>query len=295
MRFYTYSIYNRYRCFIQFSCEWQYMIGTYWRQHACKVWYCIWLLLRGDEVTNISRQKWFSCTAMPSILSPSDVMQKGLGYIGIGREQQAKMSLKVKVEDFKAHYGSSPLVIANIWYDLCHTSIEEAHLDEKETYEKGFKQYMLAHFHLWSYPKNVNLMKTRFNICMRYLEGKELWYWPKKIGALKNKKIVWSSDLRVMKLPSLPFPLMVWTIGVGRRNTQLSTKTPIFTTTSIIPVVSSMRLGSWSMSPRLLGSRGQSGAGRVIMMSFDKMDWKKKWSRCRAKWAWLIGATKWEK
>ena len=67
---------------------------------------------------------------MPSILSPSDVMQKGLGYIGIGREQQAKMSLKVKVEDFKAHYGSSPLVIANIWYDLCHTSIEEAHLEK---------------------------------------------------------------------------------------------------------------------------------------------------------------------
>ena len=84
--------------------------------------------------------------AMPSILSPSDVMQKGLGYIGIGREQQAKMSLKVKVEDFKAHYGSSPLVIADIWHDLCHTSIEEARLEEKETSEKGFKRYMIALF-----------------------------------------------------------------------------------------------------------------------------------------------------
>jgi hypothetical protein len=122
-------------------------------------------------------------------------MQKGLGYIGIGREQQAKMSHKAKAEDFKAHYGSSPLVIADIWNDLCHTSIEGARLEEKETSEKGFKRYMLAHFHLWSYPKNVNLMKTRFKICKRYLEGKELWYWPTKIGALKDKKIVWSSDL----------------------------------------------------------------------------------------------------
>jgi hypothetical protein len=101
---------------------------------------------------------------MPSILSPSDVMQKGLGYIGIGRGQQAKMSLKAKVEDFKAHYGSSPLVIADIWHDLCHNSIEAARLEEKETSEKGFKRYMLSHFYLWSYPKNVNLMKTRQNL-----------------------------------------------------------------------------------------------------------------------------------
>jgi hypothetical protein len=77
--------------------------------------------LSDNGAPNISLQKRFSSTAMPSILSPSDVMQKGLGYIGIGQEQQAKMSLKVKVEDFKAHYGSSPLVIADIWHDLCHT------------------------------------------------------------------------------------------------------------------------------------------------------------------------------
>jgi len=130
------------------------------------------------------------------LLSPSDVMKKGLGYIGIGREQQAKLSLKAKVDDFKAHYGSSPLVIADIWHDLCHTSVAEARLEEKEKSERGFKRYMLAHFHLWCYPKNINLMKTRFHICRRYLEGKELWHWPKKIGALKYKKIVWSPDLQ---------------------------------------------------------------------------------------------------
>lgn len=30
---------------------------------------------------------------------------------------------------------------------------------------------------------------------MRYLEGKELWYWPKKIRALKAEKIKWHKDL----------------------------------------------------------------------------------------------------
>jgi hypothetical protein len=69
-------------------------------------------------------------------------MKKGLGYIGIGRKQQAKMSVKAKVEEFKAHYGFSPLVIADIWHDLCNTSIKEARLEEKETHEKGFKRYI---------------------------------------------------------------------------------------------------------------------------------------------------------
>jgi hypothetical protein len=95
------------------------------------------------------------------------------------------------LKDFKAHYGSlplgSPLFISNICHDLCHNSIKEARLEEKETSEKGIKWYMLAHFHLWSYPKNVNLMSTWFKICKHYLEGKELWYRPLKIGGLKDK------------------------------------------------------------------------------------------------------------
>jgi hypothetical protein len=142
----------------------------------------------------VSRRRLVIAT-MSSILSPIDVMGMGLAYIGVSREQQAKMSAHNMVEDFNAHFGSSPLVIASIWYDLCHTSIPEAQLEEKEKTEKGFKRYMIAHFFLWAYPKNANLTKTRFKICRRYLEGNELWYWPTKIGALKATKIVWSQDL----------------------------------------------------------------------------------------------------
>ena len=76
---------------------------------------------------------------MPSILSPIDVMRMGLGYVGIDQEQQAKMSVQDKVDKFKAHFGSPPLVITSMWHDLCHTSIQEAQLEEKEMSEKGFK------------------------------------------------------------------------------------------------------------------------------------------------------------
>jgi predicted GIY-YIG superfamily endonuclease len=102
---------------------------------------------------------------MSSILSPLDVMTRGLGYIGISQEEQARMLDHDKVEDFKAHNGSSPLVIAAIWHDLQDTSIKEAKLEKEEKSVKGFKWFMIAHFFLWTYPKNVNLMKTRFKIC----------------------------------------------------------------------------------------------------------------------------------
>ena len=47
----------------------------------------------------------------------------------------------------------------------------------------------------WTYPKNVKLVKSQFKICLRYLQSDDLWYWPKKIHALKEKKIVWPADL----------------------------------------------------------------------------------------------------
>lgn len=71
------------------------------------------------------------------LLSSLDVLQKGLCYVGIGREKQARLSYDRKVKKFsRKHYGSSPLDVADIWYDLCHTSIEEARLSEKEKSER---------------------------------------------------------------------------------------------------------------------------------------------------------------
>ena len=131
-------------------------------------------------------------------------MKRGLGYLGIGQEQQARLSHQEKVSKLKMHYGSLPLVIANIWFDLSHTKIKEAYLEEKEKSENGFKQFMIAHFFLWMYPKNVKLVRSWFNICLHYLQGSKLWCWSKKIAALKEKKIVWSSDLYSNDMAIIP-------------------------------------------------------------------------------------------
>ena len=72
-----------------------------------------------------------------------------------------------KDEVFHKHYGSSPLVLANIWYDLALTDITEARLNENEKSEKGFFKFLVANHFLWAYSKNSDLIASCFNICKR--------------------------------------------------------------------------------------------------------------------------------
>jgi hypothetical protein len=79
---------------------------------------------------------------MSSYLSPSDVLRKGLCYVGVEHKKQAKMSEQRKEELFHMHFGSFPLVIASIWFDLCSTRIRKARLEKKEMTESGFIHFM---------------------------------------------------------------------------------------------------------------------------------------------------------
>jgi hypothetical protein len=79
---------------------------------------------------------------MSSYLSPSDALRKGLCYVGVEHKRQAKMSEWRKEELFHVHFGSFPLVIASIWFDLCSTRIRKARLEKKEMTESGFIHFM---------------------------------------------------------------------------------------------------------------------------------------------------------
>ena len=98
-------------------------------------------------------------------------------------------------KQFRRHYGSSPSDLATMWYDLTTTNIPAAKLNEKENSEKGFKMFMVAHFFLWTYPKNSSLLASRFGMCERVSRGAPLWKWIMKIAALKEKKIKWDGRL----------------------------------------------------------------------------------------------------
>ena len=129
------------------------------------------------------------------ILSTQDVMSIGLNAVGVSFAKQENMSDYAMTVSFRKHYGSSPLDVANIWYDLTVTDIPGAALSAEENTERGFVMFMMAHHFLWTYPRNAVLFASRFGTNEKYASGKHLWKWVAKIAALKSKKIVWDDSL----------------------------------------------------------------------------------------------------
>ena len=99
------------------------------------------------------------------ILSPEAARELGLELIA-GIDPKGKSS-KWQEEEFHAHYGSSSLVIATQWFDLCCTDNPAAKLSPEEISTKGFKCFVMAHFFLWQNPKNARTFGSRFGVCER--------------------------------------------------------------------------------------------------------------------------------
>jgi DDE superfamily endonuclease len=129
------------------------------------------------------------------LLSPTDVRNKGLKCLNSSSAAARQTTSAAANTEFHKHFGSSPLDLADMWYDLNTTDIPGAQLEEKDKSENGFKMFMAAHHFLWTYPKNAELLASRFGICERYSRGDPLWMWIKKIAALQAKKILWDNSL----------------------------------------------------------------------------------------------------
>jgi hypothetical protein len=122
------------------------------------------------------------------ILSVNDVLQRGLQYLRI--DDEGKLSQNRRVEEFHKHYGSEPLVVANVWYDL--TVFHK--LSDKQQ-RRGMHTFMMAAFFLWCYPKNANVLASRFDVSPCYARGERIWVWVEMIAGLKAKVIKWPSEL----------------------------------------------------------------------------------------------------
>jgi hypothetical protein len=89
----------------------------------------------------------------------------------------------------------SSWLLLSMWYDTIHTDISAARIDEKEQSDAGFRMFLVAHFFLWTYPKNAQLIVSCFRICEKYSRGRHLWKWIERIAALKALKIKWDPRL----------------------------------------------------------------------------------------------------
>jgi hypothetical protein len=81
--------------------------------------------------------------ALMMFLSPQQVLTFALDC---ANAKHGRWSEKTKILEFQRHYGSSPIDIADIWYDLVHDGGKylpnELQLKAKEKDEKGFRQYI---------------------------------------------------------------------------------------------------------------------------------------------------------
>ena len=114
--------------------------------------------------------------------SIQDTLSIGLDACGIDVHTQESMPDDALWETFCKHYGSSALVLAEMWYDLTVTTIVAAALSPDKDCLKGFMMFLAAHFFIWTYPKNCSLMASRFGVCDKYVQGERLWKWIGKIA-----------------------------------------------------------------------------------------------------------------
>jgi hypothetical protein len=66
------------------------------------------------------------------IVSPDDMMERGLELGGFSARQIEHAGLKLKYSRFKSWFGSQPVVYAQIWEDLLTTDIAEARILPKD-------------------------------------------------------------------------------------------------------------------------------------------------------------------
>ena len=120
---------------------------------------------------------------MARLYTADEMLQMGLEQIGLSDDQQERVERATNVRRFKAHYGSSPLVVATIWEDLMTTDIPAARIPLKTSPDKLF----LAMYFLKVYPTEEQLA-GRFTKCEK---GARKWTWSvvRKIQALKAQKV----------------------------------------------------------------------------------------------------------
>ena len=125
------------------------------------------------------------------LLLPDDMMQHGIKLLGFSYDSVMKMSPAKQEKVFRSHYGSSPLVVAHVWYDLTTTDIASSKLNDSEKTEEGLKRFFVAMYFLFTYPKNAHIIATVFHQNEKYSRGEAVWQWVHKIQGLKAKVIIW--------------------------------------------------------------------------------------------------------
>jgi hypothetical protein len=119
------------------------------------------------------------------IYTADEILSIGLTLMGFPHERQESVSRDKNLDRFRSHYGSNPVVYAQIWEDLQLTDIEDARIDAPTA--KSLKYFLMSINFLKCYPVR-NVQEGDFGISDRTAREKS-WLFLKKIQALKAEKV----------------------------------------------------------------------------------------------------------
>lgn len=124
------------------------------------------------------------------ILSPSEILKRGLELLGSDEAAQARVNRSTNIRRFKRHYASSPSACANLWATLQTTTVAEAHIPRANRHD--LDMFLMSLLYMKVYPTE-EVLAMRFNI---HEQTARKWarFYVEKIAALKGSKITWPND-----------------------------------------------------------------------------------------------------
>ncbi len=117
------------------------------------------------------------------VLTSDEFLRMGLQLVGFDHAyRQQRVCRATNLMRFRAHFGSNPVVYAQIWEDL--QMVEDLEDDEGQMDPHFF--LMALHF-LTCYPTEQE-QSSLFKICVKTARHWS-WIYARKIQALKDKKV----------------------------------------------------------------------------------------------------------
>jgi hypothetical protein len=124
------------------------------------------------------------------IYATGEVLRKGLLLVGYSERALLSIDRKAWKRRFKAHFGSTPKVCAELWEALQVTQIDNARVTNPS--EKDFNNYLITLYFLKSYPTEEEL-SSRFGI-HETTARKWIRYFVDKISSLLPERVIWPED-----------------------------------------------------------------------------------------------------
>ena len=155
------------------------------------------------------------CTMVLIIYTTDEVLCFGLELFGMDRRRQQRQQRETNIEDFKAQYGVSPVVYAQIWEDLQTTTLQLPQVNGAPPQSARINTEMLkGNVNLETFLRSLHFMKCYPTEKQRkgpsgHCETtvrKWCWYFLERIQALKAVKVSRPTDAHA-RLTNRPTPL----------------------------------------------------------------------------------------